>query len=51
LIWESRDASAAWDGTYNGRIVPSGTYIWKLAFKEKDNDGKRFYSGFVNVLR
>lgn len=51
LIWESNDVSAEWDGTYNGRIVPSGTYIWKISYKEKDNDGKRFHTGFVNVLK
>ena len=51
LIWESRDAKESWDGTYNGRIVPIGTYIWKISFKEKDNDGKRFFTGFLNVLR
>jgi gliding motility-associated-like protein len=51
LIWESKDARQSWDGTYNGRIVSNGTYIWKISFKEKDNDGKRFFTGFVNVLR
>ena len=51
LIWESKDAKQSWDGTYNGRIVPNGTYIWKISFKEKDNDGKRFFTGFLNVLR
>lgn len=51
LIWESKDAKESWDGTYNGRIVPNGTYIWKISFKEKDNDGKRFFTGFLNVLR
>lgn len=51
LIWESKDARESWDGTYNGRIVPNGSYIWKISFKEKDNDGKRFFTGFLNVLR
>jgi gliding motility-associated-like protein len=51
LIWESKDARESWNGTYNNSIVPSGTYIWKISFKEKDNDGKSFFTGFLNVLR
>jgi len=50
-IWESFDASVAWDGTYNGQSVQSGTYTWKVSYKVKDNDGKDFKTGFVNVLR
>jgi len=50
-IWESFDAKAAWDGTYNGRIVQNGTYSWKISYKMKDNDGRDFKTGFVNVLR
>lgn len=50
-IWESFDASVAWDGTYKGQNVQSGTYTWKVSYKVKDNDGKDFKTGFVNVLR
>lgn len=50
-IWESFDAKAAWDGTFNGRIVQNGTYSWKISYKMKDNDGRDFKTGFVNVLR
>ena len=51
LIWESHDVKESWDGTYGGRIVPNGTYIWKISFKEKDNDGRKFYTGYVNVIK
>ena len=51
LIWESNDVKESWDGTYGGRIVPNGTYIWKISFKEKDNDGRKFYTGYVNVIK
>lgn len=50
-IWESFDARASWDGTYNGRLVQNGTYSWKISYKMKDNDGRDFKTGFVNVLR
>ena len=51
MIWKSRDIKAEWDGSYAGGIVPEGTYIWKASFKEKNNDGKKMYSGYVNVIR
>ena len=51
LIWESKDHRASWDGTYNGRIVPNGTYVWKISYKERDNDGRKFHTGYINVLR
>lgn len=50
-IWESLDANAKWDGRYNGILVPDGTYTWKLSYKMKDNDGRDFKTGFINVLR
>ena len=51
MIWESHDVDAEWDGTYGGKIVPAGTYTWKAGYKEKNNDGKRLYSGYINVIR
>jgi gliding motility-associated-like protein len=51
IVWESYDPKASWDGTYNARIVPNGTYIWKITYKERDNDGRKFHTGYINVLR
>ena len=51
LIWESHDPSAGWDGTYNGKIVPTGTYSWVARVKRPQNDGKKTFSGSINLLR
>ncbi len=51
MVWKSRDIKAEWDGSYAGGIVPEGTYIWKASYKEKNNDGKKLYSGYINVIR
>lgn len=51
IIWESHDPSAKWDGTYNGEIVPNGTYIWKASGKDVINDGKYEFNGYINVMR
>jgi gliding motility-associated-like protein len=40
VVWESNDPSTAWDGTYNGEIVPDGTYTWRASAKDSLNDGK-----------
>ena len=50
-IWESHDPKAKWDGTYNGQIVQSGTYVWKASAKDSVNDGKYEFSGYINVIR
>lgn len=51
VIWESFDASAAWDGTYNGKIVPAGSYVWRLEFKSSLNDKRFNETGHLNVIR
>jgi gliding motility-associated-like protein len=51
IVWESKDLNAEWDGTYNGRIIPSGTYNWVIRTKDLLNDGKYTYEGYVNIIR
>jgi gliding motility-associated-like protein len=51
LIWESRDPSVSWDGTYKGQIVPEGTYVWRASAKDAINDGKYEFNGYINVMR
>ena len=52
LIWESNDARAEWDGTYNNnKIVKEGIYTWKISYKELNTDGRKLHTGYINVLR
>lgn len=51
LIWESHDPDASWDGTYGGKKVQEGTYIWKIRAYDAENDNKYEFKGFVNVIR
>ncbi len=51
LIWESFNAEAGWNGTYGGKIVPDGTYVWKISAKHLFKDRRQHWSGHVNVLR
>ncbi|MEY4522523.1 MAG: hypothetical protein RIT10_1708 [Bacteroidota bacterium] len=51
IIWESNDPSGTWDGTYNGSIIPQGTYSWIIRAKDLLNDGKYEFNGYINILR
>jgi gliding motility-associated-like protein len=51
LIWESHDAAIGWDGTYKGKLVQEGTYVWKIVVKDLQLDYRRTYTGHVSILR
>lgn len=53
LIWESFDASAAWDGVSNntGKSVQDGIYTWKIEFKALSTDERIQVFGHVSVIR
>ena len=51
LIWETKDPSADWDGTYNGELVQEGTYMWKARVKSAYSDEAKTFNGFVSLLR
>ena len=51
IIFESNDSSIGWDGTYNGRIVQNGVYVWKIEFKSLFNDERKRVHGHVNLLQ
>ena len=51
IIWESNDPLGTWDGTFNGSIIPQGTYSWVIRAKDLLNDGKYEFNGYINILR
>lgn len=51
VIWESKDLTVPWDGTYNGRPLPTGMYTWVIRTKDMINDNKYTYNGHINLLR
>jgi gliding motility-associated-like protein len=51
LIWENHDPSVGWDGTFNGKIVPAGTYTWVLRTKDLMNDAHYMHNGHINLLK
>ncbi|MDR0802055.1 MAG: gliding motility-associated C-terminal domain-containing protein [Fluviicola sp.] len=51
LIFESKDTTAGWDGTYGGNMVQDGIYTWILRFRDDDSDKKYEFTGHVNLMR
>lgn len=51
MVWESHDPEIGWDGTYNGTLVPDGSYTWTIDFKRGLNDEKLTYAGNVTLIK
>jgi gliding motility-associated-like protein len=51
VIWETHDPNAAWDGTYNGKVVPAGAYSWIARVKDLYTDSRRTFNGAINILK
>lgn len=51
VVFESNNAKIGWDGTYNGKLVKDGVYVWKIEFKETMSDKRHIHTGHVNILK
>jgi gliding motility-associated-like protein len=40
----------SWDGTYDSKPCPDGTYVWKIAYKDLSGN-RKLLTGHVNLLR
>ncbi|MBK8499426.1 MAG: gliding motility-associated C-terminal domain-containing protein [Flavobacteriales bacterium] len=51
-VFNSVDPGAAWDGSYSGAMVPDGTYVYMLRYRDSCNGtGRMERIGHVTVLR
>jgi gliding motility-associated-like protein len=55
LVFETADPKINWDGTYNGQILPDGTYHYICRIFENRVSGiqesKKPVSGFIQILK
>ena len=51
VIWENHDPSVGWDGTFNGKIMPVGTYVWRARVNKLYNDDKAEFNGVINLVK
>ncbi|MNK09044.1 PKD domain protein [compost metagenome] len=50
-VFESHDSDFGWDGTYQGTMVPDGTYSWNIRVKQFHSDAFESISGHVSLIR
>jgi gliding motility-associated-like protein len=51
VLWESHNINAEWDGTYGGKIVPDGAYVWVIHAKSAISDQKFEFKGNISIMR
>ncbi|HBW86292.1 MAG TPA: hypothetical protein DEF82_05995 [Crocinitomicaceae bacterium] len=51
LIFQSLNSNEGWNGFYNGKLSPIGTYFWKVIYKNPDLDDYKVVTGHVNLIR
>ena len=51
ILFETHNTDVGWDGTYGGKIVQDGTYVWKISVKRRDSDKYIEKIGHINILR
>lgn len=51
IVWQSKNTNSNWDGTYNGSLVPDGTYPWIMKIDLLDSDELKVISGFVTIIK
>ncbi len=50
IIFESYNAAEGWDGTFGGKIVNDGVYLWTIEFGSINSDEKFIRQGHVTSL-
>jgi gliding motility-associated-like protein len=51
IVYQTKDLSAGWDGTYNGYYVPEGAYSWAISVKSDRSDERFEFQGHVMMQR
>ena len=51
IIWVSKNPEEGWDGTYNGKVVEDGVYVWTIRSKDVLDDNVRTFTGTVTVIK
>jgi len=51
MVYKSIDLSNGWDGTFNGKNLPTGTYVYKIKTREFGVNQNLIKSGSVALVR
>lgn len=50
VVFQTFDSKVGWDGTFAGKLVPTGTYTWVMDFQELASDKRYEQVGHVNLF-
>ena len=51
IIYESHSIDDGWDGMFDSKNSPDGTYVWSLIFQDSIQNRIHNIKGHVNLLR
>lgn len=51
VVFESFNPNAEWDGTYNGKKVPDGVYVWRIQALDERTDKQYEFKGHITIIR
>jgi len=51
LVFETKDWNKKWDGSINGKLQDTGTYVWMLSYTDKETGKKYFRKGTTVLIR
>ena len=50
ILFSTNDLNFEWDGTFKGKKVQNGTYVWKLIYLPEDRNDREYFTGHVTIL-
>ena len=51
MIFEAKDFSNTWDGTYKGKACQVGTYTYRILYKRKYSEERHHVVGHISLIR
>ena len=51
MIFEAKDFSNTWDGTYKGKACQIGTYTYRILYKRKYSEERHHVVGHISLIR
>jgi gliding motility-associated-like protein len=50
MVFQTFNSKSSWDGTYGGKIVQNGTYVWVVYLTNKLDSRRIKLNGIINVI-
>ena len=51
MVYKSFQLNEGWDGTFKGKNLPTGTYVYKIKTSKYSDDKKLIKSGTIALVR